>query len=104
MFHRYTFGFLCLLTTAAPAAAQILYGVLVGNVTDKTQAAVAGATVTVTNEQTGSSRSGSSGDAGIYQFPTLVPGPYTLMVQAKGFRTYKKTGVVIEANVTERVN
>ncbi|MGH9720079.1 MAG: carboxypeptidase-like regulatory domain-containing protein, partial [Bryobacteraceae bacterium] len=66
------FSRLLLLGAAAtiPCAAQILYGGLVGNVTDSSDAAVPGATVTVTNEQTNAVRTGATTEAGIYQFPT----------------------------------
>ena len=47
---------LILASNAAPAFSQILYGGLVGNVRDASEAAVAGASVTVTNSQTNQSR------------------------------------------------
>lgn len=104
MLSRFIAVLLVAFLVTVPAAAQILYGGLVGNVTDTTQAAVPGAAVTVTNEQTGATRTGSTNEAGIYQFPTLDPGSYTVAIRAGGFRTYGKTGVVVPANVTTRVN
>ena len=89
---------------AVPAKAQILYGGLVGNVTDKSDAAVSGAAITVTNQQTGATRSGASNESGIYQFLTLDPGTYTVRIQAGGFRAYSQTGVAVAGNVTTRVN
>lgn len=104
MLYRFVISVLLILTLPASVFAQILYGGLVGNVTDKTEAAIAGAAVTVTNEQTGASRSGETSEAGIYQFPTLAPGSYTLNIRANGFRTYSRTGIAITANITARVN
>jgi hypothetical protein len=96
--------FLLLFAAAAPSAAQILYGGIVGNVTDKTDAAVPSASITVTNEQTSAVRTATANESGIYQFPTLLPGTYTVAVRAGGFRTYTRTGVAVSANNTTRVN
>ncbi|MGH9628991.1 MAG: TonB-dependent receptor domain-containing protein [Bryobacteraceae bacterium] len=88
----------------APGTAQILYGGLVGNVTDQSQAAIPAATVVVTNELTGASRTGTTNEAGYYQFPTLAPGNYTVSVRAGGFRTYAQTEVTVAANTSTRVD
>src|SRR5437588_4153268 len=96
-----------LLTIAvlAPAArAQLLQGTIDGNVTDPTQAAVAGASVTVTDDQTGFTRDTVSNSAGGYTLPTLPPGNYTVKVTAAGFQTYVKTGVVVAVNNVTRVD
>jgi len=93
-----------LLLLSLPSAAQILYGGLLGNVSDKSEAAVPGAAVTVTNEQTGATRTGESTPEGIFQFPTLAPGSYTVAVKANGFRSYIRKGVSIAANSTARVD
>jgi len=89
---------------AAQAAGQILYGGLVGNVTDKTEAAVPGATATATHEQTGAARTTTTSEAGLYHFATLAPGSYTLAIRAGGFRAYSRAGIGIGANTTTRVN
>ncbi|MBK5293584.1 MAG: TonB-dependent receptor [Acidobacteriia bacterium] len=95
---------LALSCAALPAAAQILYGGLLGNVSDKSEAVVPGAEVTVTSEQTGAIRTASTSSAGIYQFPTLMPGSYTVSVKSSGFRAYTRKGVLIAANSIARVN
>jgi len=82
---------LCLLR--APASAQILYGGLIGNVSDKSQSAVPGAAVKLTNEQTGATRDLTTNESGIYQFPTIAPGIYTVSVRANGFRQLTRTGI-----------
>ncbi|MBM3740594.1 MAG: hypothetical protein FJW39_33010, partial [Acidobacteria bacterium] len=94
---------LLLSLAAVPACAQLLYGSLLGNVMDKSGAAVAGAEVTVTNEQTGAARTGSAAD-GHWQFPTLAPGSYTVAIRASGFREHRQTGIVVTGNSTARVN
>jgi len=47
---------LAIACSVMPASAQILYGGLLGNVTDKSDAAVSLAEITITNEQTGAIR------------------------------------------------
>jgi len=97
---------LLLLAAAAalPSCAQILYGGLVGNIADGSDAAVPGATVTVVHEQTSATRTGVTNEAGVYQFPTLTPGTYSVTIRRGGFRAYARTGVAVSANNTTRVN
>ena len=73
---------------AVPAivAAQILYGSIVGNVTDETGAAVPGAAVTATHNETKASRETTTDATGAYRFPTLQSGTYTVSVNLTGFR------------------
>ena len=54
-----------------PAGAQVLYGSLVGNVTDETGASIPGATVTITHRETAASRETVTDTAGVYRFPTV---------------------------------
>lgn len=95
---------LALSWSARPVAAQILYGSLVGNVADASGAVIPGAQVTVTNEGTGSARTGESTAAGTFSFQTLAAGTYRIEVRSDGFRTYSATGVVVEAADATRVD
>jgi hypothetical protein len=61
-----------------------------GTITDPSGAAVAGATVTVTNLQTNLSRTLVTNSAGGYSFESIPPGDYKVEMEAKGF----KKGVV----------
>ena len=70
---------------ARPASAQVLYGSIVGNVTDQTGAVVPSATLTVTNTSTGLSRQATSDAAGYYSIPNLPEGTYDLSISARGF-------------------
>ena len=87
-----------------PAQAQVLYGSIVGNVSDGTGAVIPGAQVTITHEETGAARSGESNASGVYTFPTLATGAYTVEVRAEGFRTHSETGVAVGANDVTRVD
>ncbi len=102
--------FACLLCVCLAAAVpiavygQILYGGLVGNVKDASEAAVAGATVTVINTQTNQSRQTTTNDVGAYNLPTLEAGTYTLRVTKEGFSTYTQNDVVVSINNLTRVD
>src|SRR5213594_3702252 len=68
------------------AAAQVLYGSVVGTVTDQTGALVPKAAVTITNVNTGQTREGTTDDAGYYSIPNVLEGRYDLSVKmALGF-------------------
>jgi hypothetical protein len=69
-----------------------------GTVTDASGAAVAGATVTATNVDTGIATTQSTNGQGYYSFQSLALGKYTIEVQQKGFKAYQKTGVVLDVN------
>ena len=59
---------------------------IVGQVTDATGAVVAGASITVTNQENGLKRSAKTDDAGRFNFPQLKPGAYAVKVEAQGFQ------------------
>ena len=75
----------CVLFVASAAHAQITTADLVGTVRDTTGGVVPGATVTLTNDATGASRSAITADGGTYIFTSLLPGRYTIAVEIPGF-------------------
>ena len=81
-------------------AAQTSRGTLTGIVTDAQGAAMAGAQVSLTNENTNVRRQTTANEAGLYRFDAVDPGPYQISVQATGFRTYSKRQVPIGAAQT----
>ena len=87
-----------------PLQAQLLYGSLVGNVTDGTGAVIPGARVTITNEGTGASRSGEANASGTYSFSTVATGSYRIEVQSEGFKSHTETGVPVGVNDVTRVD
>ncbi|HEY2458333.1 MAG TPA: carboxypeptidase regulatory-like domain-containing protein, partial [Candidatus Acidoferrum sp.] len=69
-----------------------------GTVTDASGAAVVGATVTVTNVETGVGTTQQTNGQGYYSFQVLPVGKYTISVQQKGFKEYQQTGLVLDVN------
>ena len=57
-----------------------------GSIKDPQGAVVAGATVTLTNPETGFNRTTNSNDSGQFAFETIQPGVYSVTVEAKGFK------------------
>ena len=63
-------------------------GTILGRVTDPSSAVIAGATVTVTNQDTGLKTTTSTNEAGNYVVRGLAFGRYEVECEAKGFRKY----------------
>jgi hypothetical protein len=87
-----------------PASAQVLYGSIVGTVTDQSGAVVPDAIVTVTEKQTGQVRSDKSDASGRYNFVNLLPGLYDVKVAATGFRGVEQTSVNVTPNTVARMD
>src|ERR1022692_1257681 len=77
---------------------------IVGQVTDATGAVVPGATVTITNRDTGMKRSLRSDEAGRFSFPQLKPGSYSVKVEAQGFEFQKNNDVFSGLGQRQTVN
>ncbi|HXE13271.1 MAG TPA: TonB-dependent receptor [Bryobacteraceae bacterium] len=77
---------------------------ITGTVTDASGAVVTGAQVKVTATATGQSRSLVTNSAGAYQAPDLQIGSYSVDISAPGFKTYSRTGIVLNVNDTVRVD
>jgi carboxypeptidase family protein/TonB-dependent receptor-like protein len=99
-----TIGLMDMGYAARTASAQVLYGSIVGTLTDATGAVVPRAAVTVTNTSTGLSRQATTDDAGYYSIPNLPEGTYDLSVSAGGFRPYTQKGVNVSINNVTRIN
>jgi hypothetical protein len=104
--HLLTCLAILLLAAVAPpsAIAQVLYGSLVGNITDDTGGALPGATVTITHTETGATHEAVTDNAGAFRFSTVQPGTYTVTVKLTGFRTFTRERVPITLNSITRVD
>ncbi len=69
-----------------------------GTVKDGTGAAIPGATVTVTQTDTGVTRTAQADASGVYSLPSLPLGPYRMEVKKEGFSTYVQSGIVLQVD------
>jgi hypothetical protein len=93
---RLLFTTFTLLVFSVSALAQSTTGRILGTLTDQSGAAVAGATVVVTDVQRGTSRTATTDESGAYAAPDLQPGTYKIHVEAKGFKSVERPNVQIE--------
>jgi hypothetical protein len=84
------------------AQAQLSTATMYGTVTDNTGAAVPGATVTITETDTQTSRTVKTENNGEYRADFLPVGPYKISVVAQGFKTLERTGITL--TVTEEAH
>ena len=78
-------GVSMVLLPLAAARAQSLDAVLMGTLSDESAAGLPGATVTVTRDSTGVTRSAVADEAGRYVFLNLPAGTYTVRAELDGF-------------------
>lgn len=91
---------------ATGLSAQSIYATLTGVVSDPAQAVVPGATVRLKNQQSGSQRDTVTNAEGYFTFASLSVGDfeYQLTVEAKGFSTYKATGIALTGGEKRNIN
>lgn len=93
-----------LLVAARPTMGQAVNATLLGTVTDSSGAAVASAKVTITETNTGISRTSQTNDSGNYVFPDLPPGTYTVTAEQPGFKRASRASIDVIVNTTQRVD
>jgi hypothetical protein len=84
-----------MLFSPRPLHAQVDTGSILGAVTDPSGAVIGNATVTLTNEGTGSSLSTSVGADGGYKFTPVRIGSYKLSASSQGFQTTEQKNIVV---------
>ncbi len=102
--NRAVFFSLLVAGLGADANAQVLYGSLVGNVTDASGAAVANVQVSVTHVQTGQKRQAETTGQGVYNLVAVPSGVYVVEFAGAGFATARKEGVEVSINNVTRVD
>lgn len=85
--------------------AQVTRATVAGRVADPSGAVIPNASITITDTATGAKSNTKSGADGFFTLPYLEPGPYTLSVEASGFKKYALTGITLHAeqHATENV-
>ena len=89
---------------ACYAHAQVLYGTLVGTVTDPGGRSLPGATVIATEVQTGAEHRQVTNNEGGYDLRDLSPGTYRVRVTAQGFAQAEQVGIDVRANLIVRAD
>jgi hypothetical protein len=80
----------------ASAARAEVGGRITGAVKDQTGAVIPGATVVVINTQTGVKLTTTADQDGVFTFPVLSVGQYQIDVTSDAFKSFTKTGLVID--------
>ena len=88
------------LTASGFLEAQTGTGAIIGTVTDASGAVVPNATVTITNQATGTTRTIASNGDGLYSAPALPAGTYQVRVEMQGFQTNVRDAQVLAGSDT----
>lgn len=84
----------------ATASAQPTTGSIIGRVLDDQGAAIPGASITVTNPNTGFTRSDVTDAEGVYRLRALPVGTFEVKVELTGFTSLDRKGVVVNVGQT----
>ena len=86
------------------ANGQAVFGSILGTVTDPTGAAVPNAKVTIIDQRKGTSDQATTNESGNYTVTHLIPDPYTVRVEAQGFKTLEFKDINVSADTGSRVD
>jgi hypothetical protein len=84
--------------------AQAVYGSVNGTVTDASGAAIPGATVTVTDENKGTSVTTKTNESGNYTVEHMIPDLYTVKVEMTGFKSFETNHLQVQADTSPKVD
>ena len=86
-----------------PVFAQFASGSIGATVTDATGAIVPNAKVVLKNEATGGLRDTVTNNSGSFEFPSVLPGTYTVTISAAGLQTFEEQGIPMTQGSTVRL-
>jgi hypothetical protein len=104
---RFLIGCLALTATLAcppDLFAQQQLGAIQGTITDESKAVMPGVTVTVTNRDTGITRTTVTNETGVYRVLGLDPGRYNVVAELQGFRKAAQNDIIVSVGSTLGVN
>lgn len=87
-----------LLTFPLAMAQMTITGTITGTAMDPTRQVIVAMPVTLVSDRTGESRSTNTNEQGNFNFPAVLPGTYTIKIDAPGFKAYRQTNLVLNAN------
>jgi len=87
-----------------PAQSQANNGQIEGVVTDANGSAIANSTITVRNIETGTERTVTSDESGVYRIPLLPLGSYRVTVESANFKRLVREGITLTTGQTATVN
>jgi len=97
------YGALALIASIC-GSAQEFRGAISGAVTDAIGAAVSGAKITVTENNTATKVETKSDTSGHYIAPFLLPGEYDIVVKVDGFKEFRRKGLHVGAGETPTID
>jgi hypothetical protein len=89
-------GIFVLAFSAPRGSAQNVYGTIAGTVTDSSGAAIADATVTLTNLDTNEKHNIQTDSSGNYTFVNILPGKYKVEAEKSGFKKVVRQPILVE--------
>ncbi len=92
------------LTAPAFAQSQGANGAIEGTVSDSSGGVLPGVTVTITNLDTGASRTVVTNEKGLYRAPLLTLGKYSVVAELQGFKKFEGSGIQLSVGQTAVVN
>lgn len=84
--------------------AQAVYGSIAGTITDPQGAAVVGARVVVTDQSKGTTQETTTNESGNYSVTHLIPDPYSVRVEAQGFKVTETKNVTVNVDTSSHVD
>src|SRR3954451_24097950 len=104
MVRRASLAVLLFLALSVVASSQTYLGRILGTVTDKSNAIVPKAKVSIVNVGTSATRNLETNEAGEYVAPNLAPGDYKVLVDAPGFKKVERAGIHLEVAKDARID
>lgn len=96
--------FLLVFLLCASALYGQTFGGLTGQIKDPSGASIGGAAITIVNTATNAKRVAETNESGIYDFPSLAPGLYSVRVEKPGFKTATSREIEIQVQQNARLD
>ena len=91
-------------STAAFAQSTAANGTIEGTILDSSGGVLPGVTVTVVHIETGTERSTTTNEKGLFRAPLLPLGTYRVSAELQGFKKFEQTGIKLSVGETAIVN